>query len=107
MYGLYIEMTPETSSTTLIFSSRDSKFSFLAIFDSFWPFLKFLGQKMKKSFSPHFEEFYCRHFKPSLRSLRLMVRTCSPNELAAPVPPAYPLALLETGARSKNDKLGD
>ena len=40
-------MTPETSSTTLIFSSRNSKFSFLVIFDSCWQILEFSNQKMK------------------------------------------------------------
>ena len=31
--------------------------SFLTIFDSFWPFLKFLGQKMKKKFHPILRNF--------------------------------------------------
>ena len=74
VWVIYIEMTPETSSTTLIFSSRDSKFSFWALFGIF-------ESKHEKSFSPHFEEFYYRHFKPSLSSLGQTSWSCSSNEL--------------------------
>lgn len=75
-----------------------STFSFLDIFDSFWPFSNYSGQTRKQNFSSPFEEFHYLHVKLSLSSLGQASWSCSSIELPAPLATAaevLPSPLLE------------